>query len=202
MFKRRRPRSYSQIAQESIYPRGGWRRAGQYVLHRLKRLPDGPDRIGRGVAAGVFTSFTPFFGAHFVLAGLLGWLARGNVLAALIGTFVGNPLTFPFIAVASVDLGRRLLGMDGHLGPQLILTEVGRAMGEIAANLLTLTSSRPSHWQHLASVFEQVLWPYMLGGALLGLAAALAAHAATVPVIRAYQRRRVERLARSARRKG
>ena len=42
-------------------------------------------------------SFTPLLGLHFVLAILFAYLIRGNFIAALIGTIVGNPLTFPFI---------------------------------------------------------------------------------------------------------
>ena len=117
MFKRRKPRSYSQLATEMIYPRGGWRRASQYVMHRIRRLPDQPQRIARGFAAGLFVSFTPFFGFHFMMAALVAWIIRGNIVAALLGTFVGNPLTFPFIAVLSVTLGRRMLDVEGTLQP-------------------------------------------------------------------------------------
>ena len=42
-------------------------------------------------------SFTPILGFHFVLAVVFAYLIRGNFIAALIGTVVGNPLTFPFI---------------------------------------------------------------------------------------------------------
>ena len=42
-------------------------------------------------------SFTPLLGFHFVLAVVFAYLIRGNFIAALIGTVVGNPLTFPFI---------------------------------------------------------------------------------------------------------
>lgn len=196
MFKRRKPRSYAQIAQETVYPRGGWRRAGRYTLYRLRRLPDPPHRIGRGVAAGVFVSFTPLFGAHFFVAGLLAWAIGGNVLAALIGTLVGNPLTFPFIAVLSVDLGRRILDMDGNIGPQVILSEVGRAIGQVATNFLTLASDRAPQWGHLGKVFEEIIWPYIIGGLLPGFAAALIAHALTVSIVQTYQRRRALRLTR------
>ena len=34
---------------------------------------------------------------HFILALIFAYLIRGNLIAALIGTVVGNPLTFPFI---------------------------------------------------------------------------------------------------------
>ena len=42
-------------------------------------------------------SFTPLLGFHFVLAVIFAYLIRGNFIAALIGTVVGNPITFPFI---------------------------------------------------------------------------------------------------------
>ncbi len=42
-------------------------------------------------------SFTPLLGFHFLLAVILAYFIRGNFIAALIGTVVGNPITFPFI---------------------------------------------------------------------------------------------------------
>ena len=56
---------------EFVWPRGGWARAFHYVKHRMRRLPDSPERIARGVWAGVFVTFTPLFGMHFVFAVLL-----------------------------------------------------------------------------------------------------------------------------------
>ena len=57
--------------------------------------------VAAGVAAGAFTSFTPFMGLHFLFAALFAWAIRGNLLASALGTFVGNPLTFPFIWAAT-----------------------------------------------------------------------------------------------------
>ena len=42
-------------------------------------------------------SFTPLLGLHFLLAIIFAYMIRGNFIAALIGTVVGNPITFPFI---------------------------------------------------------------------------------------------------------
>ena len=42
-------------------------------------------------------SFTPLIGFHFVLAVMFAYLLRANYIAALIGTIVGNPISFPFI---------------------------------------------------------------------------------------------------------
>jgi uncharacterized protein (DUF2062 family) len=66
VFRRRDRRSPWRAAAEAVYPRGGWRRAIEYIKHRLRRLPDSPEKIGRGMAAGAFISFTPFYGFHFI----------------------------------------------------------------------------------------------------------------------------------------
>lgn len=183
------------MAAEFVWPRGGWRRAVQYVLHRLRRLPDPPHRIGRGVAAGIFVSFTPLFGIHFLAAIGLAWLLGGNILAALLATFVGNPLTTPFIAAMSVSLGRWLLGTEGDLGPQAIVSEIAHATGEIGNNVLAIASQRQAEWTHLQSFFADLFLPYLVGGIVPGLIAAAAGHYLTVPLVRAYHKRRAEKAA-------
>ena len=48
------------------------------------------------------------------------WVLRGNILASLLATFIGNPVTFPIIATVSVELGTWMLGHP-HVPPQDIL---------------------------------------------------------------------------------
>ncbi len=60
-------------------------------------MPDSNYAISSGFACGAMVSFTPLLGLHFVLAVIFAYLIRGNFIAALIGTVVGNPITFPFI---------------------------------------------------------------------------------------------------------
>ena len=115
VFKRRNPRSWLQFLADGFYPKGGWSRAVSYVVHRLRRLPDAPHKIARGIAVGVFVSFTPFFGFHFVFAAVFAFLLQGNILASLLATFVGNPLTFPIIATVSLELGNWMLGTPGGI---------------------------------------------------------------------------------------
>jgi len=110
MFKRRHPLPFHKRAGAVFWPRGGWRRSGVYVAHRLRRLPGTPYRIAAGFASGAAVSFTPFIGLHFVLAALLAVAVRGNIIAAAIGTVVGNPWTFPFIWLWIYSLGRWVLG--------------------------------------------------------------------------------------------
>ena len=68
-----------------------------YYKLRLARLPASNYAISSGFACGAMVSFTPLLGFHFVLAVVFAYLIRGNFIAALIGTVVGNPITFPFI---------------------------------------------------------------------------------------------------------
>ena len=193
MFKRN-PRSYARLVLEFFYPRGGWYRAAQYVIHRIRRLPDPAHRISRGIAAGVFVCFTPLFGLHFVTAALIAWVIRGNILAALLATFVGNPLTFPLIAELSLGLGSRLLGLpiDMHL-PQVI-EAFGQASSELWSNLLAIFTSETTNWDGLFRFWRRVMLPYLVGGLVPGTAAALVAYFLTTPVITAYQKARIKRL--------
>ena len=64
---------------------------------KLARLPASPYAISSGFACGSMVSFTPLLGLHFILAVIFAYIIRGNFIAALIGTVVGNPLTFPLI---------------------------------------------------------------------------------------------------------
>ena len=68
-----------------------------YYKLRLARLPASNYAISSGFACGSMVSFTPLLGLHFILALIFAYLIRGNLIAALIGTVVGNPLTFPII---------------------------------------------------------------------------------------------------------
>ncbi len=110
VFRRRDRPPFLTRVRELVYPRTGWKRAIEYIGHRIRRIPDTPHRIALGFACGVMASFNPLFGLHFVIAVALAWAVRGNLLAAMVGTFVGNPLTFPLIASVSLPLGRRILG--------------------------------------------------------------------------------------------
>lgn len=95
---------------ETVWPSQGFRRTAQYLAHRVKRLPASPHAIAAGFASGAAVSFLPAIGLHFLLGFALAWLVRGNMIAAALGTAVGNPLTFPLIFSAAYRLGREILG--------------------------------------------------------------------------------------------
>lgn len=190
MFKRRKPRSYGQLASEFVYPPGGFRRSTTYLWYRLRRLPDQPHRIARGVATGVFLSFSPLHGFHFIVAALVCLAIRGNVLAAFVGTFAGNPLTTPFIALGAVGLGRTILGLPGDMSPQVIFREFAHATAETWHNVMSAIGPGPTSWSGLAEFWHEIFLPYAVGGAVMGGVAALAAFYLTIPLVKRYHRRK------------
>ena len=196
--------SFRERVSESIYPRSGWRRAATYALRRILRLPDTPHRIALGLACGVLVCFSPFFGLHIGLAVVLAFLLRGNVFASLIGTFFGNPITFPVIATASYNMGHMLLGTTDDQTP---LKAVRHAFNEAAAdvkrNLLNLLGSEPTSWDGVKELAGSILLPYGIGGLISGLATSVAVYLVSKPLIEAYQlRRRLKFLRRQELRSG
>ena len=193
VFRRRNPLSLPQKLRATLLPPGGWRRALIYLRHRLTRIPDAPHRIARGVACGIFVSFTPFFGIHLILAAALAWAIRGNILAALIGTAVGNPLTFPFIAVLSLDVGRAIMDTGDGVPFSQIMTAFGQAGDEIIRNFLALFTADVMAWDRLDRFMEGVFLPYLIGGIAPGVAAGLAGYWLCLPALNGYQRLRALR---------
>ncbi len=178
MFKRRNKVPVSARLREFVAPRRGWARVFEYYRHRMQRLPDSPTRIALGFACGVFTSFTPFFGFHFVVAAGMAWLLRGNLLASAIGTFVGNPLTFPFIVAINLELGSLIMGSPIPAN----FTQLG---------FLDMVSL-------LAQNIHQLVIPYLVGGLAPGIATALGSFFIIRPLVATYQKRRRQRLVKRA----
>ncbi|MFO1107354.1 MAG: DUF2062 domain-containing protein [Amaricoccus sp.] len=195
VFKRRNKPPLLTRIREAFYPRRGWRRGIEYLGHRVRRLPDTPHKIAIGFAAGVFVSFTPLFGLHIVLGAALAWLVRGNIVASLIGTLAGNPVTTPFIAAISLALGRRILG-HGVTGRDF--GRIAEAFSQAAQGLwqsaISLVGFGHPQWGKLDLFLYDMVWPYFVGGLLPGLIAAIASYYLTRPLIAAYQMRRRARM--------
>lgn len=193
VFKRRDRRPFWQAVADFFWPRGGWARAFQYVRHRLRRLPDPPHRIARGIFAGVFVTFSPFFGLHFVLAAAVAWIMRGNIIAALLSTFVGNPLTFVPIGAISIQTGYFLLGRPGGDDEEIHRSLGGKfvdAGADLKDNIWAIFTDAEADWSHLHLFYDEVFFPYMVGGLIPGVIAGLIGYYLSLPVIQAYQNRR------------
>ena len=148
------------------------------------RLDDSSHAIAIGVAAGTFISFTPLMGLHIILAAALAWVLRGNMVAALLGTAVGNPFTFPAIWLASYRTGSFILG------------RATKREGA-AENLADVFLNAHGPWHDvIIGMWHPLIWPMLVGGVPLGLVAGAVMYGVTRQGTGAFQAARRRRLAK------
>ena len=189
MFKRRTPKTWIIWFWHFLWPVGGWNRAFEYIKYRLKRLPDSPKRIAVGISAGVFASFTPFYGLHFIIAIIIAKLLRGNILAALSGTFFGNPLTYVPIGIISLNIGHLIMGTNQPASDQTIEIFIG-AWNDFGDNLVALFVNEPTTWERSVVFLNKVFMPYLVGCIVPGLLVSFLSYYLCFPLILAFKNRR------------
>lgn len=181
LFRRREKTSQWDRVRVWLWPRVSWRRSALYFVKRTLRLSGTPHAIALGCAVGAFAAFTPFLGLHFVIAVVIAWLLRGNLIAGAVGTFVGNPLSFPLIWAGTYEVGQLILRGGGTGAPEL-LTEASAGLS-----------------------FQQILpllQPMLIGSIPLGLAAACLVYFMVHKAVLAYRSaRRVRFIGRRASRR-
>jgi len=155
-----------------------WPFSRQLKLNILRfiRLRGTPDEVAKGMALGIFIGMTPTFGFQMGIALFFAWLLRENKLAAVLGVWITNPVTAPFIYALEYESGRLLLGM-----PRLGLPSE-----------LTFTTARQLGWD--------ILVPFFFGSLLYAVICASLAYALTLRFIPALRKIRLTRWPR--RRKG
>ena len=151
MFKRRSPLSVLEQIREFFWPSMGWSRAFTYLKHRVIRISDTQRNIALGLAIGAGVSFSPVMMTHFIQGAILAYILRANIPAALIGTIVGNPWTFPFIWWASITVGANIFAMLG-------LPASTNLPDDVTFSML---------WDMIWDDPMRIFMPWMLGGYIL-----------------------------------
>ena len=121
LFRRRIPANWREKLRILLWPRRSWSRSARYVSKRILRLTGSPHAIAAGVAAGVFASFTPFMGFHFITAFLVAYVIAGNFAGCSIGYFFWQP------HILSLYLGLNLYHGKFHPEPR---NKLGRGGGQ------------------------------------------------------------------------
>lgn len=181
LFRRRRPEGFFDRMRTALWPRRSFGRSFQYLVKRVLRLTATPHAIAAGVAAGVFASWTPLLGFHFVLAFALAYILAGNMVAAALGTAFGNPISFPFIWALTLKLGNLLVGVPAdsshrHVDLQSLLRHLD-----------------------LGQLWEPVLKPMLIGSLPPAVFSGIVFYGLTYWGVTAFQTRRKSKLAARAR---
>ena len=182
LFRRREPEILPMKLRTLLWPRRSFNRSFRYLPKRVLRLNASPHAIAAGFAAGVFSSFTPFVGFHFLIAFAISYLVAGNMASAALGTAVGNPVTFPLIWASTYETGQFLLyaeQIDGAAPPGL------------ASALMHM-----DFW----AIWTPIVEPMLVGGLPIGIAVGLLAYGIVFAAARTFQKRRARRLVERSRR--
>ena len=185
MFSRRTPETFLQKTRQTLWPKMGWWRLCKYYRARIIRLSSTAESIAINLAGGSAMSFTPFFFLHVLTAMGFAWLigARMNLVAAMVGTFVGNPWTFPFLLFSSYSVGGWVLGMfDAH-------TDSG-------FNLDTVEEQSENLFKYFWDNFADIFIPTAIGGSILAILSFPLYYLLYLYLVRGAQRARKLRMKR------
>jgi len=160
----------------AVWPRSSYARSLRYVVKRILRLRATPHAIAIGVAAGVFSAFNPFLGFHTLMAMALAWAISGNMIAAAISTWFGNPLTYPFIWAGTWEIGELILG------------------GGVPSSMPHLAHGAMS-FERLGELWNPLVKPMLVGSVPAGIVAGFAAYWLARQATTAFANRRAHRLA-------
>jgi uncharacterized protein (DUF2062 family) len=85
-------------------------------------------RFASGMALGAFFALMPPLPFQMVGAGIIAFITRVNVPAALAGTWISNPFTTPFIVYLQYRLGCLMMGREPiHIAEGQLLSSLASA---------------------------------------------------------------------------
>ncbi|WP_068315920.1 DUF2062 domain-containing protein [Polycladidibacter hongkongensis] len=186
LFKRRQTPSRLERLRVAVWPRRSWLRSAKYFGKRVLRLSASPHTVSMGFACGAAASITPFVGFHFIFSFILAFVTRGNMLAAALGTAVGNPLTFPFIWATTYKLGSFLLYQEAKDAPPIKALKLTAKKFKHAD--MPLLEKAQAFLSHSMDTFV----PMLVGSLPLALICGLAFYFPVRRAVEAYQRNRFQ----------
>ena len=175
LFKRREAEGWLGWLRVQLWPRRSWARSSRYVAYRIRRISASPHAIALGFAAGAFAAVTPFLGTHLIMAAVIAWMVGGSIVAALLGTFIGNPLTYPLFWYSTYEAGNLMLGNEAEAHP----IDLSEGIFKMSIDQL---------WP--------ILKPMSLGSLPIGFGVAVLSYFIVKVMVEAYHRRRRELKAR------
>lgn len=172
-----------------------WGRRRRILLLEFLGREDPPEHVAAAIALGVTMGFTPFLGLHLVLALGLATILKVNRLDAALGTFAGNPWTFPPVFALGHRLGRILLHHDPHRTPMNWTALLHSDITWIFHPVQTV------HLVFGPRAFLPRLHAFLLGTTILAILIGAVSYFLALAALRLYHRRHPNVAMRAARRR-
>lgn len=157
------------------------RRKLRILYIKLVKQSGTPESISRGVAIGFFTGFLIPVGGQTVIAIALAFLFKARKIPAMACTWVTNPWTVPFIYPLQCYLGAKLIGCD------LTFNTI---------NSLIKTFLKERTLEAFSNMGSEIVIPFFVGGAFLGLITAFGFYFASYGMIISHGKRVEAKLAK------
>lgn len=161
LFKRKKPLTVVMRLRYAVWPARSFGRSFRYMLLRLLRIDASAHSIAAGCAMGVFAVFTPFLGLQMTIGAILALALRGSVLASAVGSFAGNPVTYPIIWISTFTVGSVLLGSSAS-------AEISTLSGGAEALGRSIRAASPNGIASAIQDLWPILKPMALGSLPLG----------------------------------
>jgi len=144
-----------------------WRRILQRAYGRFLKIRGRPREIALGFSLGLFLGILPILGVQIILSVFFAALFKWNKLSAVVGVWITNPLTAPFVYGITYLVGARLLGTGNHFPVN----------GEQGFSMI----------HDILIKAPEVLWAMMVGGIVLGLPVAVLGYYMSHSLVSRYQ---------------
>jgi uncharacterized protein len=147
------------------------------AFRRLLAIDDPPERTALAFSIGIFIAFSPFLGLHTILATLIAFAFRFNKIAIYSGTFINNPIfTLVPIIIVSYAVGAFILGRP------LSIPDEGVALLKDPQLF-----SRDYYRRLFVQSWNNVVWPFAIGGTVLSVVCSVLAYPLTLRALRTYR---------------
>ena len=162
---------------------GSFSAIGRYLDWRgwartIVAIRETPRQVALGVALGSFIAFTPFIGLQMLLAALVATIAGASKKAAMLAVWISNPVTMGPIFAFTYHLGVLFLAPSSASAATL---GSGTAGGAASGSAMTLGL--------VLETGQGLLTPLLVGGAVVGLLAAVLSYVLTRRGVEAFQAR-------------
>lgn len=146
------------------------------VLQGLLHLKDPPRRTAIAFGTGIFIAFSPLLGLHTLMAIAVAFAFRLNRVAVLTGAWINFWALIPCYMFGTF-VGALLLGVDSsHLNDAVFDQAEALVSAAQASMLVGEWSQGFKSIGMVLRLFGPLLWPFLMGNTLLGLAAGFVAY--------------------------
>lgn len=164
----------------------------RFFKYRILRVDDCPKAMARGIAIGVYTAFSPFFGLHILIALLAAAVTKSNKAMAVMFVWISNPLTAVVIYYPCYKVGHMILKLfnyDHTVDPEQIDT----MLGIFSLKVVFTQFMTAEFWKQVSTVCMVIGLETLIGGLILGALAAKLSYWLSLGAINKYRKRKSRR---------